>query len=207
MIDMASIRKSSWDIAAKLTFARNDALPLLDDMTISRSPDEIVDRIFGMLCLAASAYGLDRKRALAWLKREGNPEALTLQEREFLGGSQMNPTLFMEQIEGMWALCWCLKIVPDLDFSKPCAAGFAKLLPDLKKDEASAAFREKVCLRYFEEIVAKCDLAYCLHWGLVHQGLSDKQNKTSKAYVIVERRRALEWLFSDENWDAVLLDT
>lgn len=206
-MDMTAIRQASWGVASRLGFAANDALPLLDASTVTRSIDEIVNRVFGILSLAASAYGLDRKKALAWLEREGSLEILTSTEREFLGGSQMNPTPFMEQIEGMWALCWSLKAVPDLDFSKPCAGDFVKLLPDLKKDEAGAAFRAKVSLRDSEEVIAKCDLAYCLHWGVVHAGLTGKLKKAITLYVIVERRRSLEWLLSDESWDEVRLDT
>lgn len=206
-MDMASIRQASWGVATKFGFPTNDALPLLDTSVIFRSKDEIVDRVFGMLSLAASAYGLDRKKAFAWLEREGSLQNLTSTEREFLGGAQMNPTPFMEQIEGMWALCWCLKVVPDLDFSIPCSGDFSKLLPDLKKDEAGAAFRGKASLRDSVEVITKCDLAYCLHWGVVHAGLTGKLKKAIKPYVIVERRRSLEWLLSEDSWDEVPLDT
>ena len=206
-MDMVAIRQASWGIASQLGFAANDALPLLDASTVTRSKDEIVNRIFGMLALAASAYGLDRKKALTWLEREGSLEILTLAEREFLGGSQMNPTPFMEQVEAMWALCWSLKLVPDLDFSKPCSGDFVELLPDLKKDETGTAFRGRTVLRESEEVIARCDLAYCLHWGVVHVGLTGKLKKAIKPFVIVERRRSLEWLLSEEAWDGVPLDT
>lgn len=206
-MDMAGFRQASWGVASRLGFSANDSLPLLDESIITRSKDEIVNRVFGTLALAASAYGLDRKKALAWLEREGSLAILTSTERDFLGGSQMKPTPFMEQIEGMWALCWSLKVVPDLDFSKPCAGDFVKLLPDLKEDEAGAAFRGKVSIRDSEEVIAKCDLAYCLHWGVVQAGLTGKLKKSIKPYVIVERRRSLEWLLSNESWDEVHLDT
>lgn len=206
-MDMASIRQQSWDIAAKLGFPKNDALPLLDNVYMTRSKDDVVNRIFAMLCVAASAYGLDRKKAFAWLEREGGIHLLAQSEREFLNGIQQNTARFREQIEGMWALCWCLGIVPELDFSKPCSGDFVKLLPDLKKDEVGAAFRGKASIRNSQEVVTKCDLAYCLHWGVVHEGLSGILEKTTKNQVVIERRRALEWMFSDEVWDEVPLDT
>jgi hypothetical protein len=207
MREMASIRQSSWEIAAGLGFPKNDALPLMDTVNICRSVDDVVNRIFGMLCAGASAYGLDRKKALAWLEREGNVHLLARSEWEFLNGAQMNAVPFMEQIEGIWALCWRSRIVPELDFSKPCSADFVKLLPDLKKDETGAAFRRKASLRDPQEVVAKCDLAYCLHWAVVHAGLTGKLKKGIKAYVIIERRRALDWMLSDELWDELALDT
>lgn len=206
-MNMAAIREASWGIASQPGFPTNDSLPLLGASAITRSKDEIVNRIFGILSLAASAYGLDRKKALAWLEREGSLDSLTSTERSFLGGSQMPPTPFMEQIEGMWALCWAIRVVTDLDFSQPCSGDFVKLLPDLNKNEAGAAFRGKAVLRDSEEVIAKCDLAYCLHWGVVHAGLTGKLKKAIRPYVIVERRRSLEWLLSDESWDEVALDT
>jgi hypothetical protein len=206
-MDMVTIRQSSWDIAAELGFPRNDALPLLDNVKLSHSKDEVVNRIFAMLCVAASAYGFDRKKSLAWLERENGVGLLTQTERQFLNSAQMNPAPFMEQIEGMWALCWCLKIVSELDFRKPCPGDFVKLLPDLRKDEPGAAFRAKASLRDIREVVAKCDLAYCLHWGIVQAGLSGKLNKAIKSYIVVERRKALEWMLSDQDWDEITLDT
>jgi len=206
-MDIANIRQSSWDIAGKLGIPKNDALPLLDNVNIFRSKDDVVNRIFGMLCVAAGAYGLDRKKALAWLEREGSIELLAQAERAFLNGSQMDTSLFKEQIEGIWALCWCSNIVSDLDFSKPCSGDFVKLLPDLKKDESGANFREKASLREPEEVVAKCDLAYCLHWGIVHAGLTGRLKKAINTYVIIERRRALEWILSNESWVEISLDT
>jgi hypothetical protein len=207
MMDMRILRQASWEAAGKLGFPTNETLPLLDNLTIARSSDEVVHRIFAMLCLAVSAYGFDRKKALAWLQREGSLALLTPPEREFLGGSLMNPRPFMEQIEAMWALCWCVRSVPDLDFSKPCSDNFVKLLPDLKKDESGAAFRGSASLRDSEEIVAKCDLAYCLHWGIVHAGLDGKFLKGVMPYLIIERRQALEWILSTDPWDEVFLDT
>ena len=113
----------------------------------------------------------------------------------------------MEQIEGMWALCWCLGIVPELDFSKPCSNDFVKLLPDLKRNEPGDEFRKKAVLRDPREVVAQCDLAYCLHWGVIHAELSGKRQRAIKSYMIIERRRALEWMVSDDPWDELSLDT
>ncbi|MCE9534370.1 MAG: DUF4272 domain-containing protein [Planctomycetes bacterium] len=207
MMNMVDIRTISWEIVTKFGFPKNDALPLLDNVTIVRSKDEIVNRIFGMNSLAASACGYDRKKALAWLERDGSVELLTRHEQEFLRGAQKNAVPFMAQVEGMWALCWCLRVVPDLNFSKPCSDDFVKSLPDLKKDESGEGFRRRSFLRDSEEIVAKFDLAYCLHWGLVHAELIGKPTKRIKPYVITERRRALEWLFSSDAWDDLSSDT
>ena len=68
-MDSASIRDASWRIVVGLGFPRNDSLPLLDRLSVTRSRDEVVNRVLAMLAVAAAAYGFDRKKALTWLER------------------------------------------------------------------------------------------------------------------------------------------
>ncbi len=82
------------------------------------------------------------------------------------------------------------------------------MLPNLKQSQSSTDFRKKANPRPLEQIVMACDLAYFLHWAIRQAELSGKQPPANlKPYVIVERRRALEWLLSKEAWDEVPLDT
>lgn len=82
------------------------------------------------------------------------------------------------------------------------------IFPDLKKEEDSKTFMLKGEIRTLEEIASACDLAYCLHWSL-RQAQHEEKPVPGKAapHVIIERRRALEWLISSEPWDEVSLDT
>ena len=207
MIDLRSIRETSWAAAKRLGFVVNDQLPLLDQPKRLRTIDVIVDRIFAMYCTGAIAYGLDRMKASRWLRTEGCSDSLTLRDKDVVATSTSSPIPFMEQIEGMWALCWSVTCVSELDFSKPCSSGFVKMLPDLKQDQRGSAFRARATLRSSSELIAHCDLAYCLHWGSVHSGIPVKLNKLVKPYMISERWRALEWIFSDVDWDELELDT
>jgi hypothetical protein len=82
------------------------------------------------------------------------------------------------------------------------------MLPNLKVSQSSGDFRKKAHPRPLEQVVAACDLAYYLHWAIRQAELSGKQPPGNlKSYVVVERRRALEWLLSKEDWDEVPLDT
>ncbi len=66
----------------------------------------------------------------------------------------------------------------------------------------------KARLRSDDQIVSAADLAYCLHWAIRQSELEGKRPPGKvPPYVVVERRRALEWLLSDEDWDDVPLDT
>lgn len=56
--------------------------------------------------------------------------------------------------------------------------------------------------------MAACDLFYCLHWSIRHAELSNsKVPGAVSSYVIIARRRALEWLIGSEQRDEVTLDT
>lgn len=194
--------------ARALSYPTNEHLPLLDDGAVVRSRDEVVDRILGMLCVAACAYGFDNKKAAEWLRREATAELLTAAEARFLRTKAGDRRAFMEQIEGVWALAWGIGVIPELDFGKPCAQDLVLRLPDLKGNKSSADFRNGAKLRPHEEIVAACDLAYCIHWAIRESQLRGvKTPGKVEPYVVVERRRALEWLLNDAGWEEVTLDT
>ena len=113
-----------------------------------------------------------------------------------------------DQVEGVHAFAWSLKFVASLDFDDFCTDDLVKLIPDLKAGESSASFRARAKLRGPEEIGSACDFAYCLDWAVVNASLGNKELPGPiGAYVITERRRALEWMLADEDWDEVSLDT
>jgi hypothetical protein len=208
MLDFTAIRMQSLTTAAGLGYPVNKALPLLDQSRVTHSCDEVVDRILGMLSVAACAYGFDNQKAVEWLGRESKAELLTSPERDFLRTKVGDKRSFMEQIEGIWALAWSIGVVPHLDYGQPCAQDFVVRLPDLKGGKSSASFRDSARVRPDEEVVAACDLGYCLHWAIRDSQLRGmKVPGKVDAYVVIERRRALEWLLSDEDWKDVTLDT
>jgi hypothetical protein len=208
MIDYSGLRKESLAVAKQLGFPTNESLPLLDESVIARTDDEIVDRALAMLCVAACAYGFDNRKASNWLDREAKVNLLTEAESLFLQTKAGDRRNFMTQIEGIWALAWSISAVPTLDFGKPCPQDFVTRLPDLKGNGSCITFRDTAKIRPLSEIVAACDLAYCLHWAI-----RDAQLRNAKVpgkveeYVVVERRRALDWLLTEESWEEITLDT
>jgi hypothetical protein len=207
-MDLESIRQQSLKTAITLRYPLNESLPRLDETSITRTVDEIVMRLSCLHASAACAYGFERGRAWSWLEQENAIRRLAPSEFQFLTQATGNPQRFKLQIEGMWGLAWALGLVPQLDFGKACDDAFASLLPNLKQGETSMSLRQRSELRTSEEVVGACDLAYCLHWAIRHaQVAKGTVPGRVQAYVIEERRRALEWLLSDEEWDEVTLDT
>jgi hypothetical protein len=161
-----------------------------------------------LTAVAAAAYGFDRVKSIVWVRQEKLGASLTNAELRFLERSEGPLQLFQTQIEGTWALAWALSLVPQLDLWKDCDNHFVTSMPNLKVSQSSSELRRKAQLRPRDELVAACDLAYCLHWVIRQAEIEGKKPPSDlKSYVIVERRRALEWLLSKESWDAISLDT
>ena len=161
-----------------------------------------------MYAVAAVAFGFERAKAVAWLHKESLAGSLTEPEARFVFDSAGPPGRFRLQFEAMWALAWALGVAPELDFAEDCDARFVSMLPNLKECESSGRFRHNITPRLLEPIVAACDLAYCLHWAIRESELAGAPPPGKlKHYLVVERRRALEWLLSAESWDEVSLDT
>ena len=208
MIKYSDLRKESLAAAQRLDYPVNEALALLDESVITRSDDEIVDRLLAMLCVAACAYGFDNRKAETWLNREAKVDLLTNAERQFLQTKTGHRHAFMVQIEGMWALAWSIRSVSALDFGSPCPQDFITRLPDLKGNGSSVAFRDAAKVRPLSDIVSACDLAYCLHWAIRDTQLRNaKRPGKVEEYVILERRRALEWLLTEGPRAEITLDT
>ena len=207
-MDLNSVREQSLQAASRLGFAVNKSLPFLGQVKAIRNAEEIVKRLLCLHAVAACSYGFDRAKARVWLERELVFGDLVAAERRFIEEGQGDAVRFKVQVEGMWALAWALGMVRQLDFSKDCDSKFVTALPNLKDGEAGDAFLSKIDPRAASEIIAACDLAYCLHWAIRQAQLTgDKPPGRVQPYVVEERRRALEWLLSNEPWDEVALDT
>lgn len=207
-MDLKRIRDESIQVAKRLGVNVPTTLPLLDAGLEMRSADETMSRVLAMNAVAAAAYGFDKAKAIAWLKQEALTESLSEQENRFVLEGEGQPDHFKSQVEGMWALAWAMGIANELNFAKDCDNRFVMMLPNLKQCQSSADFRKKPNPRSLEQVVAACDLAYCLHWAIRQSELSrNRPPGNLKPYVVVERRRALEWLLSKEEWDEISLDT
>lgn len=61
-----------------------------------------------------------------------------------------------------------------------------------------------------EELAAELDFHYCLHWHAREAELHDREDSLPAPIdqeLVRERRRPLEWLFADEDWEEITLDT
>jgi hypothetical protein len=207
-MDFAAVRKRSLIKARQLGYVSSDALPLLDGSVSLRSVKEISSRALIVNCIVAAACGFPAARSLEWIVREGLAQNLTAGERTFLQGRNKESKTFAPQVECLWIFAWAFSKVSDLHFARPCSDDLVLLYPNLRNGESSERWNHSLILRPFNEIVQACDLAYCLHWAVIDAGTRAKGSKIAKnALMIIERRRALEWMLNRDRWDAVILDT
>jgi Domain of unknown function (DUF4272) len=181
--------------------------PLLEEIERTRNKDDILARLLCLHAAVVCAFGFAKKRAIFWLRGENLTPKLTANERSFIFEDVGTASSFQIQIEGMWALTWVLGLVEQLDFWSYCSESFASLMPDVIVNESSARISAASNLRSVDEIVAALDLAYCLHWNVRQAQFDRRQIQTLESYAIIERRRALEWVVGDEEWDSISLDT
>lgn len=208
-MDTAAIRQRSLKEAARLGYPVSAELPLSDFDVKARDVNELVDRCLVLHALIAVSYGFPRDAVRAWLGQEDLIGALSASERRYLDAGDASDDEFYRGVsESVWALIWALGLAPKLDFAKPCPDDLVRMLPNLKTAESSSTFRSRAEQRSTDELVAAADLAYCLHWAVTDASLrGDASPGRVPVWVVVERRRALEWVLSDEDWDDVPLDT
>lgn len=201
------IRQQSLREAERLGYPTNKGLPFLDDTPSIRTFQETTDRIFCLTAMVSVAYGYASDKAKGWLERQGLVGRLSAKEVAFLS-EQDDPVAMQARVEALWALAWVVNAVPVLDFGQACSERFVTLLPNVPEGQPVASFREKWRLRTAGELLAARDLAYCLHWAIRDAGAHRRTlpRKLHPVYVI-ERRRALESLMSNDDWDDVQLDT
>jgi hypothetical protein len=208
-MDDKLIREKSLLAALQLGYPVNTDLPSLDVREYPRSTEDIFKRLLCLHATAACAYGFDRLKAIEWIKQENIYAALSSAEKTYLENGVGDNSQLKLQVEGMWAIAWVLGLVPQLDFSENCDGQFVMMLPNLKILENSFALKNKINLKPFDNIVEKCDLAYCINWYLRQGNISNRRpsKKSLSAYVASERWRALLWVTGMDDWDDISLDT
>ena len=209
VIDLELVRSMSLANAERLGYSTNRSLPLLDEGLRLRSFGEITSRALCLFAAIATAYGFPKIQASDWLKANHLSESPSRKEAHHLGSvSKDYEPVLQSQIGGLWALAWMTGIADDFDFGRDSPPSLVSRFPDIKVGESTAGFLQKAALRNIDEIIAQCDLAYCLHWAIRDAMLRGMRppGKIHPMY-IVERRRAFEWALGDDDWDDVSLDT
>lgn len=198
----------------------NENLPLLpsSEEVSFKSETEIMNRIiaaFTAIQVACSIRnGEDYEQAVKYMfqfmeKCKGDKAYLLDKERRILENnySKQDVVDIIWTYESVFTLMWAIGYKADkyeLDVSKICSgdavifdmreiANGTNFIPNLKK----------------EKVLNVLDLFYCYHWACVEKQIHPETPIGNIDYeVVVERRRALEWLINDEkDWFNIELNT
>lgn len=204
------LRNRSIAKVKKLGYEVNPSLPLLDSAVEVRDGKDVVARLLCLYAVVAASYGMARNLTRQWLEKEGLFQSLTPFEENYLNAnpSSKADNLIQWSVESVWAFAWACGYHDNLDFSDSCADDFIQMLPDLNSQESVDTFSAQAEIRSKPEIEEALDLAYCIHWSVREaQRENRKPPGNVPPNVIEQRRKALEWLLGDVEWDDVTLDT
>lgn len=219
-------RRKTIEQLKAMGIAYNPHLPLLEssEAVKLKSPDEVKKRALGcMMCvqLACSiTNGEDYAEALAFVLQkfvEWNisaddllpKERLLIQNKYTKNGctdefTRQDLVDIVWTYEVYWSLAWALDLISGKELKS------ADNVCDTEKAMMTSAYVPLVSrLRNVEKILDMLDLFYCYHWACVEKQIRP-ETKIGKLNpeVVMERRRGLEWLISEEwDWNEISLDT
>jgi uncharacterized protein DUF4272 len=106
-------------------------------------------------------------------------------------------------LEALWALAWVGSFIDELPIDSPVGDELASFLPNLQIDEGPESFSNRFELRSPGEIYRMLDLYYLAHWYARDGHLRNYATGVFSLDVIMERRKALEWVLDSEidDWD------
>ncbi len=133
----------------------------------------------------------------------------SLERKMFDGNYSMQDAINVSwEYETYWTLVWALGLIGDIsDASNICDC--EKAIELVQSCETFEQFKSKCRLRDVEEILDMLDLYYRYDWAVTDKRINPETEIGALNHgVVVERRRGLEWLISDQNdWHNITLDT
>ena len=196
-----------------------EGLPLIGGYKLCKSEKEICKRFIASLFFSALATEYMQSRADFDESKEVTEraveafrlkDALLPDEKKMLEACDES-TAIKESwaVECCCMLAWALGLLPDSDVEIPDTEGAYDLFRFIEPYDTLDAFMASCKLRGIEEIMDMLDLYYNYHWACVDHRLNlTTRCGTLNEEVVMERRKALEWLVcTDKDWNEISLDT
>ena len=185
-------------------------LPLINEHPDEqwKSAQQIARRLIVIYALTGLSHDADPKKLLAWLESHSLDDEILNSERQYFikkDLSKQDITHLSWNQESVFVLAWCLglqKSLPFPDREANLSSVFPKMPPqvDVSKFVAQSKRIES------RSILEEADLYYCYHWAIRHPEKWERPVSLSLD-VVIERRRALDWVIGSLKFDEVTLDT
>ncbi|MGB4812081.1 MAG: DUF4272 domain-containing protein [Methylophilaceae bacterium] len=196
----------------KLGLGVNDWLPILDTPAL-RPLNEIKARMSVMNALINIAFDAPTALIKQWLEKHQLISHLSASEVQIINteNAALTEDALIElnwYLESLWALMWATNMIDSLNVVQHVGDNQASLLPNLEKNESNQKIDKINSIQSETSLYAMLDYYYRLHWFCVNDRLNQgKQQKVNEG-LIVERRKALEWIFNRSgDWDDVAMNT
>jgi hypothetical protein len=182
-------------------------LPWLD-RTEPRLSSEVASRALAMHAMLQIYFGAPTVSVAAWIHENGLEPLLSKRERLMLsrpdaGLAEQERIDLYWYLEALWAFAWVGQLIPELQIEQSVGDNLALLLPNVEKGEDASVFRNTYALRPFSAVFQMLDLYFRAHWYARDGQLNGYPTGVFNVDVIMERRKALEWI-SDrtiDDWD------
>jgi hypothetical protein len=212
-VDTGDVRRESQRTITSLGGALCDWLPRLD-RTHPRDTLECARRALVMNAMIQIHFGAPTLIVKTWIEANALADSLSKRERTILATSDDELTdqdladLFW-YIEALWAFVWVGGLIDDLPIDRPVGSELASLMPDLRVGEAADGFLLKFAQRPAAEIYQQLDLYYLAHWYARDGQLNKRDTTPFSLDIIMERRKALEWVMDSTitDWDETPANT
>lgn len=198
-----------------------EGLPFVENSKLCKNETQICKRFISSLffSLLACNYIQDRD----YYKTEGKEitekiietfklqDYLLVDEKKLLSGECDDHTAVNVSwtVECCYALAWVLGFVPTEEMEVADAPNSCDLFAFIQPFHNFDDFKASCHLRRSVEVMDMFDLYYNYHWACVDHNInpSTKCGQLNEE-VVVERRKALEWLISqDFDWECISLNT
>lgn len=190
----------------------NKNLPCLgtSDQTNLRSKNEVIDRIYALVIIAAKGEGIPEEQLKKPIE-EKSIKSFSPKELSILESSELNDqdkAYATWRYESLNTLLWALKIMPDLKPPSEICDVQTIVGKILKPNRAE--FTDQCELRSKEEILNELDKTFRMNWACVDARIKGEQVAGNiNPSIIYERHYALNWLttYQNQDWDEVQTNT
>lgn len=201
------VRARSRRRCAKLGASVPRDLPRVEFQSVRPAEDIAFRSVILYVMVGLAEPAVDPIRLVNWLKCECLFAKSTIRERGLIESAGRGCLSEQDVVNLSWlreawvVLLWSCSVT---DWPGPPSetASLSHLFAITPPEVEIADFVARARLRDTREFHQQLDFYYCLHHAL----RSGQQIDVSMS-VVTERRRALEWVLSDEEWDDVSLDT
>ena len=216
----SEVRKEQTEKRLKeMGIAYNRYLPLIESSedVVLKGLDDICKR--AIACLISIQVGLDigqsdyeeSKEFFAdILSKYGVESCLNEKEKRLFNGncSKQDAIDVVWTYEAYWSLVWALGLIDDISNAVEIC-DCQKAISLVSECGSLEEFKKQCHVRDIEEILDMLDLYYRYDWACTEKRFNPQTSIGGlNPEVVVERRKGLEWLISEENdWFDISLDT